>query len=197
MYFEIMEHHEGEEISYGSKSITVHLEPSDDSHDIVIEEPGSGESDKHCKISGDTYPAKDDIKEIGYGNKGAEWTGEYWQCHHSRTADLATILMVRFHDVAIDAMAVAHCEGWGPLREGIEIDDSGEETYTVMQGPEGDDNHVSRSWAEDAADVGNYSSAEEFADEFGLEIVSDQQIKEEKGLTEDDDELVVSSDDAF
>jgi len=170
----------GEAVNGPQGKVVLDLEPTDDYHDIFIDEPGSGDGDDMCKISGETYQAKDDIKELPYGSDGTEWTGEYWQVNEEATAALCSVLLQEGWDVAIAAKAVISDESWGNLRKEIDVDDSlhTEETLHLMAGPESPMEGVSRSWAKDAAQVGSFESAEAFADEFGLNIIEDDEAED-------------------
>jgi hypothetical protein len=171
----------GEAVDGPKGKIVLDCEPTDGYHDIFVGEPGSGGSDDMCKISGETYQAKDDIKELPYGSDGTEWTGEYWQVNEEATAGLCSVLIHEDWDLCIHAKAVVADESWGSLRKEVDVGDSlhTEETLHLMAGPESPMEGVSRSWAEDAAQVGKFDSAEDFADEFGLNIIEDDEAEEE------------------
>jgi len=174
------------------------LEPTDEMHDVFIDEPGSGGADHMCAVVGNTYPVKDEIKELPYGNDGTQWNGDEWEVDEEMTATLCNVLCDEEVDLAIHAKAVVSDDDWGDLRHEIEVDDGivEEETVRLMAGPESPMEGVSRSWAEDAAEVGGFESAEEFAEEFGLNVIEDDEAEEELGEDSDEyQETVFSSDD--
>lgn len=180
MRLEVKAASSGEAVGGPKGKIVLGLEPTDEYHDIFVGKPGSGDGDDMCKVSGETYQAKDDIKELPYGSDGTEWTGEYWQVSEGATAALCSVLLHEDWDVCIHAEAVVSDESWGNLRKEIDVGDSlhTDETLHLMAGPESPMEGVSRSWAEDAAQVGKFGSAEEFADEFGLNIIEDDEAEE-------------------
>lgn len=193
MLFEVMEMGEGVELSGPNGSIDVYLEPTTDEGQIHVGKDGDGVKSEHLPITGDTYNKKDRIKDVGYGHNGVEWTGEVWSVHQDKVTELVSVLMIAGCHVTVDARAVAVDEDWGILREEVEIGDDGKESIRVMVGPEGEGDEVSRSWCEEAAKVGNYEDAELFAEDFGLEVVDDEVVKERYGLTTDDPEVEVFS----
>jgi|APHM01.1.fsa_nt_gi hypothetical protein len=181
MRLEVQESWEGVSVKGPTGRVTLDLEPTDDMHDVYVGEPGSGDSDDMCKISGETYQAKDDIKELPYGSDGTEWTGEYWQVSEDMTATLCSVLVAEGWGVAIHGKSVVADEDWDELRHEIDIDSSlhSEETLHLMAGPESPMEGVSQSWAEHAAQVGRFDSAEEFVERFGLNVIEDDDAEEQ------------------
>jgi len=180
MRMKVFELHDGVEVEGPTGEISVGINPTDEMHDVYIREPGSGTDDKWCKIVGDTYQHKEKIKKLDYGQ--VEWTGDYWQVLEDKVTEVCSVLLIAGVDVGLDAGAVASDRDWGYLREEVELDDDlggvEEETLRIMVPPDGPTDKVSRSWAEDATEVGNYDSVEEFAEEFGLNVESDEEMKE-------------------
>lgn len=178
MIFRVIEVGDGVELDGPTGKIRVYLEPTQETGDVHIKEPGEDIDDDLCRIHGDTYNSKDLIKKLPYGRSGTQWNGEVWTVHKKSTADLCAVLKIAARDVTLDSRAIAHDDDWGILQEEIELDEGGNETYKVINGPSDPGQGVSRSWAEDAADLGNYDSADAFAEQFNLEIVEDSDMEE-------------------
>jgi len=185
MIYEVVEIGDGEEIEGPTGSIGVFLEPTEDTGQVHIEEPGDGIMDHQCRVSGDTYNNRKLIKKLPYGDDGSEWTGETWAVAKHKTSDLAAVLSIAAVKVTIDSDAIASDEGWGHLRSEVVDKPESDDSVEVMVGPGDPGDKVSRSWAEDAAKTGNYDSADEFAEAFSLEIASDEEMKQ---VLEDEDD---------
>lgn len=106
----------------------------------------------------------------------------------NKSAELCAVLKIAAVGVSIHAKSVVEDRSWGRLRKSIDIDDGRDEDseLRLMAGPGSPMEGVSRSWAEDAAEVGCFESAEAFADKFGLNIVEDEEAKEIVEGDEDD-----------
>lgn len=196
MKLEVRESHDGTVISGPTGKIDVGLEPTNDYHDIFIQKPGSGSGDDMCKISGDTYQHKKKIKKLPYGDNGSQWTGDYWEVNKNLTSDLCAVLKVVAVDVCIHSRAVVSDDGWKSLRKEIDIDDpvGSDETLRLMAGPDSPMEGVSRSWAEDAAETGNFDSVEEFAESFGLNVIDDEEAEDKLDEPEEyNDENIFST----
>jgi len=184
--FKVMEVGDGVEIEGPTGPINVYLEPVQNSGEVLIKAPGDDIGKNQCRIHGNTYQHKDLIKKLPYGHEGSEWTGEVWAVNKEMTTELAAVLTIAGVDVTIEGGAVAEDDGWGHLREEIELPGDDNASIQVMVGPSGPGDKVSRSWAEDAAEKGNYDSVEEFAEQFNLDVASDEEMQ--KVLEDDDDE---------
>jgi len=173
MMYKVMEIGSGTEIDGPTGAINVHLEPTDYEGEVHIKAPGDGIGDSHCRIEGNTYQHKDLIKKLPYGNDGAEWTGEVWAASSDMTSDLAAVLSIAAVGVTINAEAVASDEEWGGLIDEVDGIGDDDEEETVMVGPSGPGEGVSRSWAEQAAETANYDTVDEFIEHFEVSVVSD------------------------
>jgi|APHM01.1.fsa_nt_gi hypothetical protein len=142
-----------------------------------------------CPIEGNSYPYKETIKELPYGDKGSQWTGDVWAVNPRRTADLVAMLVMEEADVTIEAACLQYDEDWGELRREIVLDEDKNESLSVVHPPYGPDNKVPRSWAEDAGRMANYTDVQEFADDFDLNIVPDKEAYDDLGLDDEDDEV--------
>lgn len=191
MMFEVIEVGDGVELDCKTGTVNVYLEPTTEEGEIHIKGDDESGTAGMCDISGDTYQHKELIKKLPYGDTGTEWTGETWVVAKDQTANLAGVLTIAGVKATLDARAIATDDDWGELREEIDLPGDDNETVKVMRGPEGPDNKVSRSWAEDAARVGRYEDAETFADEFGLDVVPDEEIMEYHDLDTDHDDVDV------
>lgn len=188
MKLKVREQPEGQLIEGPTGDIEVDLEPTDDFHDVMVCEPGSGDGTDMCKITGKTYEHKEKIKKLPYGDDGTRWTGEWWEVNKSMVTELCAVLCIAAVDVCVHSKCVAKDEDWGSLRKRIDIDEGREEDskLRIVAGPKSPMEGVSRSWAEDAAEVGNFDDADDFAEEYGLNIIEDEEAKEM--LEGDDDE---------
>lgn len=186
MMFKVMEIGDGVEIDGPTGAINVYLEPVQESGEVLIKAPGEDIGDSHCRVHGRTYENKDLIKKLPYGSHGTEWTGDVWAVNKDMTTELAAVLTIAGVDLTVEAGVVAEDEDWGHLREEIDLPGDNDDTITVRVGPGGPGDKVSRTWAEEAAETGNYDSVEEFADQFNLEVASDEEMQEVL-YNEDDD----------
>lgn len=183
MIIKPIEFGKGKTIEGPTGSISITLEVSDSRGGVEIQKPGEGCADGQCRITGNTYNAKDDIKKLPYGDDGTQWNGEVWLVNKHKVAELTAVLMKAGYSLTIDGKAVSHCDDFGELREEVDLPGDEDGTVDVMYGPHGDNDEVSCSWAEDAADLGNYDDVETFADKFGLTIVEDEVIRERHNVT--------------
>jgi hypothetical protein len=141
---------------------------------IHFDKPEStGYGDK-VPILGDTYSVKDQIKSEDWDTTHHEWTGDYWR------VDLDTVRVVINNvcrvvkAVSVDPEVVYESDSMTEFEGKIELDDGKDETFEFVLGPGGGDKRCSRSWAESAAERGNYEDVEEFAEKFNLEVVDDK-----------------------
>ena len=171
------------------RAVSVDLEPIKREQEVHIGDIDESVAGGACPITGNSYPYKDTIKELPYGDDGTQWTGDVWVVNPRKTTELVALLLDDGASVSLDASVLEYDEDWGVLRREILLDDEGSEVLRVMHPPYGDDNKVPESWAKSAGDLGNFDSVEEFAERFDLNIVPDEEAKEELGLDDSDDEV--------
>jgi hypothetical protein len=180
------------------RAVSVDLEPVQTEEEVHIGDLDESVASGCCPVEGNSYPYKDDIKKLPYGDDGTQWTGDVWAVNPRKTAELVAVLLGAGARVSLEASCLEYDEDWGRLRKEILLDDDSGEKLRVMHPPYGDDNKVPRSWVESASSLGNFDSVEEFAENFDLNVVSDKEAKEELGLSDDDEEVdFFSSEGAF
>jgi len=154
----------------------VDADVSSDKGEVHFNDPARGDYGKVVPITGNTYPYKDEIKETDWEETHRRWNkqAEYWQ------ADLDTIRRVinqvcRYcPDVTVEPEVVEESGSLKEFRGEISIGEK--ETFEFLSGPNEGDERVSRSWAEDAAEVGNYDGVEDFAEQYNLNVVDDKEL---------------------
>lgn len=141
---------------------------------VHFDSPVTSSYGKKVPIKGKTYPYKEDIKATEWENTHYDWTGEYWQVDLDTVRDVIRMVARAADEVSCDPEVVYESDSMEPWRGEIELEEEGGETFEFIMGPTEGDERVSRSWAEDAAEVGNYDSVEDFADEFNFDVVDDE-----------------------
>ncbi len=134
---------------------------------------------KKVPIEGNTYPYKEDIKATEWEATHYNWTGEYWEVDLDTVIEVMRKLCRAADEVSVEPEVVYESESLEPWRGEIELDDGGHETFEFIMGPTEGDERVSRSWAEDAAELGNYDSVGEFAERFNFDVVDDEVLFED------------------
>jgi len=189
MILKATESSDGVMIQCPTGAVQVDLEPVQRVGEVHVGDIDESLASGVCPIEENSYPYKETIKELPYGNEGSQWTGDVWAVNPRRTADLVAMLVMDEAEVTVEANCLQYDEDWGKLRREIVLDEDRNEKLCVVHPPYGDENKVPRSWVEDASRMANFSSVEEFADEFGLNVVPDEEAFDELGLSEDDDEV--------
>jgi len=143
---------------------------------VHFDEPVRGDYGKVVPIRGDTYSFKDEIMECDWEETHRKWNGDYWQADLDTIREVINQICSFCDDVTVHKDVVEESESMAEFRGKFDIGYSGDETFEFISGPQEGDGRVSMSWAEDAAEVGNYSSVEEFAEEFDFEVVPDKEL---------------------
>lgn len=141
---------------------------------VHFDEPERTNYGKKVPIKGNTYPFKDDIKAADWDTTHHEWTGDYWRVDLEPVSVVVESLCEVADTVTADPEVVYQSDSLAQFRGKIEIDEDSGETFEFLRGPVEGDERVSRSWAEDAAETGNFDSVEEFADRFNFDVVDDE-----------------------
>jgi len=191
--FRVMEIGDGVELSGPNGNINVFLDETEEEGQIHVGGLGDGVDGAHLPITGDTYNKKERIKDVGYGYDGVEWNGDVWVVHKEAVTELVSVLLIAGCDVTVSEDAVANDGDWGILQEEVEADEDEECEYKVMVGPKNGCGPVSQSWAEDAAELANFSSVAEFSEKYGIEVLSDEEIMDRFELDEDHPDVVEAS----
>lgn len=176
------------------------VEPDVQSEEGVVhfDKPKRGDFQKVVPIKGDTYSYKDDIKATEWEDTHRKWNGEYWQADCDSIRLVINKVCRVCQDVTVHPDVVEESESLKEFRGKFEIgEEDTNETFEFYTGPKEGDERVSRSWAENAAEVGNFEF-EEFVDEFNLDVVDDEELfKDYEESNMDEAGQVVGSADAI
>lgn len=141
---------------------------------IHFEAPENTSYGRKVPITGDTYKYKADIKDHDWNVTHHEWTGEYWRVDLDAVREVMNTVCRAAGVISADPELVYDADSLTEYEGEIELDGEGSETFEFILGVGEGDERVSRSWAEDAAELGNFGGVEEFAERFNFEVVDDE-----------------------
>lgn len=189
VYYLFEEGSSGRQYGFGDNKSRLSADVTNTHADIHVHEPQQVDGETRCKLTGDTYPAKETIKSTEYSRTGYGWFGEFWAAYPTGLHELIPALVKDGYSVSSDQEPVQTCDGLADFHKVILMGQDNPEYFVFERGPEGDNGLVSESWAESAAELGNWDSVEAFCDRFGLEPMEDEKLMDKLGVGMDDDRV--------
>lgn len=175
----------GSKIGHGDNTGIVRMFQSPGESQVHFGKPGDNVDNNMVPITGETYPAKDTIKEADYARTSRGWYDNVWACKVDTLDEVAVALLKEGWEVSVEAQAAMKCNNLAPMLEDYLID-NGHCEVRFKKPPSEEDRRVSRSWAEGAAQLGNFDSVDEFAGKFDLVVVDDEVLMRDMGVDSED-----------
>jgi len=148
---------------------------------------------KKVPVKGNTYPVKENIKATDWTKTKYDWTGDVWAVSAKGLRDIIEAVLEVYDEVSAVKDTVRECDELSEFHQEIRADKRTDEVIKFVYNVIGAKDDITREMAEMAASKGNYESPEEFANDFGYNIVPKEEFFGWAGDDDEEDDGLIGS----